>query len=227
MIKFFCTHDGKSIRFACNYPNECPMCNSKILPIHLFEDFNADIDLVSIFFKCPSCGKGFISHYKYEITSQIEHNHYQYTFLKYINSFPTLPKTIDFDEHIKKISKDFCRIYNQAFASEIYQLNEIAGIGYRKSLEFLIKDYCIHKNPDKESDIKSKQLSKVISEYVNSEQIKKLATASAWIGNDETHYVRKIENKDITDLKRFITATVAFIAYELTCEDAEELISSK
>jgi hypothetical protein len=36
-----------------------------------------------------------------------------------------------------------------------------------------------------------------------------------WLGNDETHYVRKWENKDINDLKRLIAMTVAWVEIEL------------
>ena len=38
---------------------------------------------------------------------------------------------------------------------------------------------------------------------------------AAWIGNDETHYVRKWEEKDIEDLKILIDHVVKFIKREL------------
>lgn len=44
-------------------------------------------------------------------------------------------------------------------------LNEIARIGYRKALEFLIKDYCIDKNKEEEK-IKKEPLSQVIINYI-------------------------------------------------------------
>lgn len=47
------------------------------------------------------------------------------------------------------------------------------------------------------------------------QEISKLAT---WIGNDEAYYTRKWENKDVNDLKKFIEATVHFIAMEVTAD---------
>ena len=105
-------------------------------------------------------------------------------------------------------------------------LNEIAGIGYRKALEFLIKDYCIDKNKEQEEKIKKEPLSQVITNYILSDKIKNFAKASIWIGNDETHYVRKYEDKDIKDLKRFISATVAYITYELIADSAQEFVNN-
>ena len=100
-------------------------------------------------------------------------------------------------------------------------------MGYRKALEFLIKDYAIYRYPDKEDEIKPKLLGQVINDYIDSSRLKALSKASIWIGNDETHYIRKFEDKDISDLKRFITSMVSFITYELTSDTAEEMVNSQ
>ena len=43
-------------------------------------------------------------------------------------------------------------------------------------------------------------------------------------GNDETHYVRKWEGKDINDLKKLISMTIAWIEIEqLTVDLAKEM----
>ena len=149
-----------------------------------------------------------------------------YNLLKCIGVFPRMPKEREFDENLKNVSPNFYKIYNEALFAEIYGLNEIAGIGYRKALEFLIKDYCIYRHNDEEEKIKKQLLGQVISKFIDSTKILNLSKASAWIGNDETHYIRKFEDKDINDLKRFIDATVAFITYELISDEAEELVNS-
>ena len=38
--------------------------------------------------------------------------------------------------------------------------------------------------------------------------------------NDEAHYVRKQEDRDVNDMKEFITATVFFIGMVLIADDA-------
>ena len=46
-----------------------------------------------------------------------------------------------------------------------------------------------------------------------------MAKGATWLGNDETHYVKKWENKDITDLKNLIDLTLAWIGLELKTEE--------
>jgi hypothetical protein len=94
-------------------------------------------------------------------------------------------------------------------------LTEICGIGYRKALEFLIKDYLISNLPDEEEHIKKKLLGKCINDYVENPNIKEMAKRAVWLGNDETHYIRRWENKDINDLKILIDITVHWIEMEV------------
>ena len=205
--------------------NKCPICNSSIAPVEKSDFFNSDSKMYFFMFECPACNKGFITHYNYTIERKIKNN-ISYNMLKLVNSYPKVPELHQFDENIKKLSSNFCEIFNQAYVAEQMNLNEIAGIGYRKALEFLIKDYCIDKNKEQEEKIKKEPLSQVITNYILSDKIRNLAKASIWIGNDETHYVRKYEDKDIKDLKRFISATVAYITYELIADSAQEFVNN-
>jgi hypothetical protein len=71
-------------------------------------------------------------------------------------------------------------------------LLQIAGPGYRKSLEFLIKDY-VCKDIDNSSikdTVYNEKLGKVINNFIQDDRIKKIAKRAAWLGNDETHYLR-------------------------------------
>ena len=224
MIKYFELARSKN-RVCCEFPNKCPICNNSISPENKMEYYNYEIKKVAILFSCPACYNGFVSHYKFTNEERMSGS-LKYHFLELIDSYPKEPPRKEFDECIKKISSKFCEIYNQAFISEFYKLNQLSGMGYRKSLEFLLKDYCIYKKPDEYETIQSMPLSQVINEYVESEKIKNLSKASTWIGNDETHYIRKFEDKDINDLKKFIDATVAFITYDITSDEASQMISS-
>ena len=205
--------------------NKCPICNSSIAPVEKSKFFNSDSKMYFFMFECPACNKGFSTHYNYTNERKIKNN-ISYNMLKLVNSYPKVPELHQFDENIKKLSSNFCEIFNQAYVAEQMNLNEIAGIGYRKALEFLIKDYCIDKNKEQEEKIKKEPLSQVITNYILSDKIKNLAKASIWIGNNETHYVRKYEDKNIKDLKRFISATVAYIAYELIADSAQEFVNN-
>lgn len=52
-------------------------------------------------------------------------------------------------------------------------------------------------------------------------KVKSCATKAVWLGNDETHYERKWEDRDINDLKILIQLTLHHIESELLTEKFE------
>lgn len=140
--------------------------------------------------------------------------------------YPTPSETTSFSKEISMLTPKFIEIYQQAEKAENSGLTELCGIGYRKALEFLVKDYAISNHPNSKEQIESFMLGKCITDYIDNEKIKTLAKASAWLGNDETHYVRKHQNYNVQDLKRFIKATVAYIEYELSFTEAFDLLKN-
>lgn len=114
------------------------------------------------------------------------------------------------------------KIYNEAFIAEQGGLLEICGVGYRKALEFLIKDYAIKRHPDKQGEIEKKMLAACIKDYVSDEKIKKVAIRAVWLGNDETHFIRKWEGKSLNDLKGLISLTLHWIEAEILTENIFE-----
>lgn len=189
-------------------PDICPICSVGVSPNFVtgfsFND-NGDVDLL---FTCPkaNCRKMFIASYRRDVMKG-------YHFLKSL--LPRTPQAVDVVQEVAEISPQFAEIYNQAFQAEAYGLGEVAGVGFRKSLEYLIKDYCIAKNPDKEEDIKKRPIAQVIEAFVSNENVKQCSKRAIWLGNDETHYVRKWEGKDIKDLKLLIQITVNWIQQEV------------
>ena len=120
-----------------------------------------------------------------------------------------------FPQEIENLSPTFCEIFVQATDAEQDELSQICGIGYGKSLEFLIKDYAIYLNPAKRSEIEKATLTNCIKLYVVDESIKNSSELATWLRNDETHYVRKWVAKDVNDLKNLITLTVTLISNNL------------
>ncbi|RJQ24752.1 DUF4145 domain-containing protein [Candidatus Parcubacteria bacterium] len=115
-----------------------------------------------------------------------------------------------FPESITSISSQFEAIYNQSKISEENGLHLIAGPGYRKELEFLVKDYLIRSDSKNEEKIKKELLGTAIKR-IKEKRIEACASRAAWLGNDETHYVRKWEDKDLEDLKNLIKMVVDWI----------------
>ncbi|UOQ96168.1 DUF4145 domain-containing protein [Hymenobacter sp. 5317J-9] len=193
-------------------PNHCPFCHYLIRPIPLYGLNIGQNQQLDVFMACPNsiCKKGFIAYYNYNYIN----NDYNYS--GGMTSGNIIRKEIP--TSVSGISTQFGVIYNQAFAAEQQSLFEICGVGYRKALEFLIKDYAIEKEPSKQETIEKKALMACINEYVNDTRIKLVATRAVWLGNDETHYVRKWEGKNLDDLKRLIDLTMHWIEMEKLTE---------
>ena len=57
-------------------------------------------------------------------------------------------------------------------------------------------------------------------ELIDSPKIRTLAERAAWLGNDETHYLKRHVDYSYLDIKDFLEAMVAFIQYEKTVDKA-------
>lgn len=206
-------------------PSVCPHCGRTMSPQHVGESNSSDKESYtdrgrfSVVFRCPyeDCLKYFVIEYIHDKPSNGTPVEYSYR----------PPINVKLPENIEKVSPVFVEIYSQATVAESEKLDQIAGVGYRKAAEFLIKDYVISKNPDDEETIKKIMLGKVISDYLSDfPKLQALAKSVAWIGNDETHYVRRHDNKDLQDLKRFILASAQFIAADYDADDALSFTST-
>jgi hypothetical protein len=212
------------------YPDLCPVCHfsAKIERDAVGHLFPEDHHRLQIIFTCPrlTCGSYFIVQYaaRSELgrPTTIGNRYFQERI------FPNIPKSLDIPEQVAKVSPRFVTIANQANAAEVHSLDDVAGMAYRKALEFLIKDYCIKCHADKESEIRKAPLMQCINAYVSDSNVKKCAIRAAWLGNDETHYDRIWTNHDIKDLKLLIKLTQSWIDTELlTSHYVNEMDSSK
>lgn len=129
---------------------------------------------------------------------------------------------LQFAPEIAELSQSFVNICEEAYTAEKSGLTLICGMGYRKALEFLIKDYLISKFPQNTDAIAREPLAQSIRR-IDNPKIQVLAERSAWLGNDETHYVKKHEEYSYKDIKSFLDAMVAFISYEKTVEKAFQI----
>lgn len=201
-------------------PNICPICHHKINPEEqawTLTNWYCSDPILERVFQCPNkeCGHLFIARYLIaEIENEGNTSNLHPTSTKMFvlkDLFPKSPKPEQFPEEIKNISPMFILIYNQAIEAESHELIQISGMGYRKALEFLIKDYCIKMYPEHDNKIKVMFLSNCIADFVDDERIKQCAKRAVWLGNDETHYLRKWQDKDINDLKILTKLTVNWI----------------
>jgi hypothetical protein len=71
-------------------------------------------------------------------------------------------------------------------------------------------------NSGHEKEIKVAPLASCIKTYVKNDKIQTVASRAVWLANDETHYVRKWDDKELKDLKELIKLTVLWIEMEET-----------
>ena len=202
-------------------PDECPICHRSVHPKTIKVELLEERKRVQAVFRCThqECQELFIATYDYD---QAAAN--QYHSCSLMGIAPKHSINHSFPEIICEISPTFVEIYNQAMSAESQDLDQLVGIGLRKALEFLIKDFSLMENPGKNEDIRKINLGNCISTFIDDQNIKKCAERAVWLGNDETHYTRKWEDKDIKDLKVLMRLTVNWVENKvLTSRYIEEM----
>lgn len=141
-------------------------------------------------------------------------------------------KTHERDKTISAISPNFYDILDQSLAAEARQLPLVAGAGYRKALEYLVKDYVLVQprerlrqaeesgNQTAAATIQTEMNTilelplggkKGVIALIQDAKLQKVAERAVWLGNDEVHYTRKWTDKDIEDLKVVIRLVTSII----------------
>lgn len=205
-------------------PEECPHCGKKMSPkfhyaVSEFSYIDGSNDVtVSMLLKCVSCELFFTRMFfpnqliDRKIPSELK--------LSY-----NPPVEANIPEGIESMSPNFSAIYTQALTAKQSGLDQIYGMGLRKALEFLVKDFAIYLNPTESENIKKQSLGSVIKTYFTEfAGITALFTAASWIGNDETHYERKHPDKDAETIRKFISVTMSQISSRLVLDEAFKMI---
>lgn len=195
-------------------PDECPICGTAHDPCpisaHARKDENKVITYFTYTFQCTKCRRFFhIDNYSDGASGS--------------NRIIPIVAKSDLPPEITDIYPKFAEIYYQALQAQAENLNHIAGMGFRKSVEYLVKFYLIGKHPELENQILSESLAASIKriEFPN---IQILAKACAWLGNDYVHLVIKHPEYDIEAMKMFIKALAATIQTEIFTNAAISLI---
>ena len=170
------------------------------------------------------CGVGSCSHPFFAI--------YDRARLKHTSPRPRV--THEREKLIARISPDFYAILDQAATAESFGLTLISGAGYRKALEFLVKDYMARELRQQQEELRDngdtegadrihEQILELLRRQlggkhglisqIGDEKLRVLAERATWLGNDEVHYLQKWDNR-IVELRDLIDLTVAAILNE-------------
>lgn len=192
----------KNVNYTFDDPTSCPHCHNGIQPVHIGNYPGGGpkrSEICYSLWRCPhrECGSMFVS--VFEILGNGQGN-----FRGFLDGSPIGPHWPD---SIKKLDSRFMTTYIQSLQAEYHGLNEISGMGYRKAIEYLVKDYLINNDENLKGKIEDAMLSKVIVDnFKDSREIdlKDLLQRATWLGNDMTHYLKYHKNFDINDLKALI-----------------------
>lgn len=124
------------------------------------------------------------------------------------------PSVGNLPSEILELSPRGAAIIEQARVAEMQGLDQLAGMGYRKALEILVKDFLIREEPEEAEEVIGEWLS-VSIRRINDEGLRELARRASWLGNDEAHYTRQWNDKDFYDLRFLVERTIEYIANKL------------
>lgn len=202
-----CDHTGEQI-FISGVYCEVPIYESKAI----------------CFFSCYFCKRISIHFMSYIRTHEAE----------WLSTNDVLPKDnsnskeVFFSPEMVEKFPEFVNIYNQSQRAQDDGLNQIAGMGFRKALEFLVTDFLLSYPPDGVDeewlkDPKTSLSNKI--EKLENQRIKKISKAISFIGNDETHYTRRHPEHDVESIKSFIKALLSDVENEMTLLEVEKLLN--
>lgn len=208
-------HDNRTS--IVQVPDFCPHCGRIMELEQIFVQYNSLSNNFLLAAKCTidDCQKYFSLEYTVEMSA---------------GGFPYLKELIpysyngfqeqDISKNIISLSPIFAETFLQANIAEGKSLNQVAGIGFRKAFEFLVKDFASYKNPERIEDIHKNNVNNVIDMfYKEMPKLAELLHITRKIGNDETHYYREYDDVDVKDLKKLITNFSLYIDMILNIEE--------
>lgn len=191
--------------------NKCPFCEEEIAPYVLSKtDTDMSTRTFAIIAQCPCCNKYFTMAYNLPFGTKIpELIEYKYN----------RKLDLKLSTELEKISKEFIKIYKEALTAELYKLDTIAGLGLKKAIEFLIRDYLINIKKLNKKNMLELPLIKIIKN-IGDEKIVKLASSYSWI-NYNDFYNSSFEKKDIEEMKKLIDILSKYFIYNMLIDENE------
>lgn len=207
-------------------PRICMHCHNTgeqvtIIGVEMYGEEDKDAGVIVT--ACPFC-----SNTSFHYLELIDTGVNGHSFLKIYRSEPPMQNfSLDLPKNIQDDFKEFSEIYTQSITAEDNGLDQLAGMGLRKSIEFLVTDYLIQYPVDGVSEEWLKDPKTMLSEKISKIEKKRtrdIAKAITYLGNDETHYTRRHPEYDIQSIKLFIKALISDIENEIAYQEVEKLI---
>lgn len=208
-------------------PDVCPWCKRGMQPV-IIGLYSAPgrpsfVDGIFAVVRCTinSCRSPFVAYYDRNVR-------YSQTYKRKKSYTPFFSEMTEFSAEVALISKQFIDIYHEAEMADVNGLSEICGCGYRKALEFLVKDYLLsHSRDEGEKETIKRELLSSSIRRLQDENIRVTSEKAAWLGNDETHYLRTWNDLDLGHLKDLIRLVVNWIENSERTAKYREIMDNK
>ena len=196
-------------------PAICPRCGRDLVPQQLFvkEVIAHQQQAFTATIMCSQCRKPIYLDIvrPYNKTAHVE------------KVYPSV-EIFDIPKGVDDLYPSFLSTYKEAAIAEARGLSDICGMGYRKALEKLVKQYALKVFPDNSEAINAETLMQTVNR-INNPRIQALAKASTWLGNDQTHPQTFHPDYTVADMKAFIKALCYHILMEEEVSRAQKLIA--
>ena len=197
-------------------PNVCPHCGKMIAARYINSFIQTSDDgnrtKAIAFWFCNGCGDFFAVTYH---LSKIYTNDY----VGFEDSVipPVMEKTV-VPAEVLSVSPDFAELYEHAERAKNEGMTDLAGMGFRKALECLLKDTLIYLGQD-ESQVEKMTIANAIEAFEDNPRLKTAANNARVIGNDYTHYKARYKGYDIETLRKLISITCHWVCMEIETEN--------
>lgn len=200
--------NNNSFNFMLQQPMICPFCNAyedgTISQRSLFpRETNKYYGIIS--YVCTHCRKIYLVVYDIDV--------YQKKALP-VEIYPTVSLSYSNDE-ISKLSPRFIDMYNQALKAESEGNIELSAMGFRASLEILVKDFAVVELHKERSTVVKKSLYDAIGEYLGNQELVSSGDVIRILGNDYAHYERKYPEQDFKMLKSYMEIFIHLVETKL------------
>lgn len=186
----------------CGYGTDTPQtrCES----FQLTDDNKIHALIVS--YRCNHCKKKYITINQYNTEDKSS---------SFGVSYPNVSCELYENERINSLSPMFINLYNQSLRAEFNGDFDLAGFGFRASLEHLVKDYAVKVLGENEETVIKKSLFECISDYLKTPELVKTADVIRILGNDYAHFEKKHPEIDFEVLKDFVNIFIDLIDVKL------------
>lgn len=218
-------------------PSACPICQNRAVQQPFHRNLKRYKDELEAVFLCPNvdCQSLFIAYYQLKdepesqpiepvrppgqgvLEMEAEDIFLPSSLLEYapIAIEPMQVPQQPFPDFVEQVSPNFLSIYQEAFEAKERGLLQVAGPGFRKAFEFLIREYLVRgKTEPEKARIENNAIAQVIGDFVPNGNLKEMAVRAFWLGNDETHYKRHWVGRDINDQLVLIRLSILWMEQE-------------